>query len=405
MEFRPILLTLKHNKVLSLLIILQATFTLAVVSNSLFVTAATLKEWNLPSGLEQGDIITVQAQFYDSTVDIRQVVVDDLERLRELPGVISVSTAIQIPFAAEDVSNIFLELGDEPQFYQTNIFDFDANALEVLDLELIDGRNFFDTEVVRHDPTQSDAKAAVVMISVSQADALFPGESAIGKTIWLEENAYPVQVIGIYSDFMNGETLNFQGRSFDTLIRPVVSWQQGQDPNYLLRVEPGMAEGLFEDISDVIYATQGRYLYVLERLSRTQKRMYDGRGSNAATFLVISLILVLITGLGTAGLVSFLVNQRQKQIGIRRALGATRLDITRYFLLENSILTWMGLILGGVLTLVITYVLTDNAGENILQMKYLFIVAFGLWMVSLTAVYFPARRAANIDPAIVTRSA
>ena len=148
----------------------------------------------------------------------------------------------------------------------------------------------------------------------------------------------------------------------------------------------------------------GRYLYVIERLSRTQKRMYDGRGSNAATFLVISLILVLITGLGTAGLVSFLVNQRRKQIGIRRALGATRLDIMKYFLLENSILTWAGLILGSILTLVITYVLTDNAGENILQMKYLFIVAFGLWMVNLASVYFPARRAAKIEPAIVTRS-
>ena len=133
--------------------------------------------------------------------------------------------------------------------------------------------------------------------------------------------------------------------------------------------------------------------------------MYDGRGSNAATFLAVSLILVLITGFGTAGLVSFLVNQRKKQIGIRRALGATRLDITRYFLLENSILTWTGLILGGVLTLVITYVLTDNAGENILQTKYLLIVAFALWMVNLTSVYLPARRAAKIDPAIVTRSA
>jgi len=404
MEIRPILLTLKHNKMLSLLIVLQATFTLAVVSNSLFVTTATLKEWNLPSGLEQEDIITVQAQLYDLSVDSRQVVIDDLERFRVLPGVISASTATQIPFAAEDVSNVFLETGDEPQLYQTNIFDFDANGLDVLGLELIEGRDFYETEVVRHDPSQSDAKAAVAMISVSQADALFPGESAVGKTIWLEENAYPVQVIGVYSDFMNGESLNSEGRSFDTIIRPVVSWQQGQDPKYLLRVEPGKAESLFAEINDIIYATEGRYLYVLERLSRTQKRMYDGRGSNAATFLVISLILVLITGLGTAGLVSFLVNQRQKQIGIRRALGATRLDITRYFLLENSILTWTGLILGGVLTLVITYVLTDNAGENILQMKYLFIVAFGLWMVNLASVYFPARRAAKIEPAIVTRS-
>jgi putative ABC transport system permease protein len=405
MEIKPILLTLKHNKMLSLLIIMQAAFTLAVVSNSLFVTTATLKEWNLPSGLEQEDIIAVQAQLYDMDVDSRQVIFDDLEKIRALPGVTSVTTATQIPFAAEDVSNVYLETGDEPQSYLTNIFDFDASARDVLGLELVDGRDFYETDVVRHDPSQSDAKASVVLISASQADALFPGESAVGKTIWLEHNAYPVEVIGVYSDFMNGETLNNQGRSFDTIIRPVVSWQHGVDPNYLLRVEPGMAESMFNDISDIIYAVQGRYLYVLERLSRTQKRMYDGRGSNAATFLAVSLILVLITGFGTAGLVSFLVNQRKKQIGIRRALGATRLDITKYFLLENSILTWTGLILGGALTLVITYVLTDNAGENILQTKYLLIVAFALWMVNMTSVYFPARRAAMIDPAIVTRSA
>ena len=405
MEIKPILLTLKHNKVLSLLIVLQVAFTLAVVSNSLFVTTSTLKEWNLPSGLEHQNIVTVQAQLYDRSVDSRQVVIDDLQKFKQLPGVINATPATQIPFGAEAVSNIFLETGDEPQSYQTNIFDFDVGGIEVLGLQLLDGRNFNESEVVRHDPSQSDALPAVAMISLSQSEALFPDESALGKTIWLEENSQPVQVIGIYSDFMNGESLNFEGMSFNTVIRPVVSWQRGEDPNYLLRVEPGMAEGLFDEITNIIYATPGRYLYVLERLTRTQKRMYDGRGSNAATFLVVSLVLVLITGLGMAGLVSFLVNQRQKQIGIRRALGATRRDVTRYFLVENSILTWAGLILGGVLTLVITYVLTDNAGENILQMKYLFIVAFGLWLVNLTSVYFPARRAARVDPAIVTRSA
>lgn len=405
MEIKPILLSLKHNKVLSLLIVLQVAFTLAVVSNSLFVTTATLKEWNLPSGLPHEDIIAIYPQFYDLTVDTRQVVVDDIERFNRLPGVISSTTTNQIPFGAEDVTNVFLETGDEPQPYQTNIFDFDVSGREVLDLDLIDGRDFNASEVVRSDPSKSDTKPAVVLISQDQAEALFPGESALGKTIWLEVNAQPVEVIGIYSNFMNGESLNNDGMSFHTMIRPQVSWQRGSDPSYLIRVEPGMAQSMFDDLTNIIYETRGRYMYAIERLTRTQKRMYDGRGSNAATFMAISLILVLITGLGMAGLVSFLVNQRQKQIGIRRAMGATRFDITRYFLVENSILTWTGLIIGGILTLVITYVLTESAGENILQMKYLVMVAIGLWIVNLASVYFPARRAAKVDPAIVTRSA
>ena len=405
MDIKPILLCLKHNKVLSLLIILQVAFTLAVVSNSLFVTTATLKEWNLPSGLDHENIVAIQTQFYDLSVDSRQAVLDDLEKFRQLPGVVNVTTTDQIPFGAENVSAIFLETGDEPQAYQTNIFNFDVSGFEVLGLQLIQGRQFYESEVIRHDPSQSDAQPAVVMISQDQGEALFPGESALGKTIWLAENAQPVEVIGIYSNFMNGESLNFDGKSFHTIIRPEVAWERGLDPNYLIRVEPGMAVGMFDDFTNVIYDTRGRYLYAVERLTRTQKRMYDGRGSNAATFLAVSLVLVLITGLGMAGLVSFLVNQRQKQIGIRRAMGATRPDIIRYFMVENSLLTLTGLVLGGVLTIVITYVLTDSAGQNILQMKYLFMVAAGLWLVNLASVFVPARRAARIDPAIVTRSA
>lgn len=405
MEIKPIILSLKHNKVLSLLIILQVAFTLAVVSNSLFVTTATLKEWNLPAGLDHENIVLVQPQFFDLSVNTRQVIEDDLEKFQQLPGVIGVTTATQTPFAAESVSEVYLETGDEPQSYQTNIFDFDIGGFDVLGLQLIEGRQFSESEVIRHDPTESETQPAVVMISQNQAEALFPGDSALGKTIWLEVNGQPVEVIGVYSNFMNGETLNFQGMSFHSMIRPVVSWQRGLDPNYLIRVEEGMATGLFDEFTRVIYETRGRYLYRVERLTRTQKRMYDGRGSNAATFLAVSLILVLITGLGMAGLVSFLVNQRQKQIGIRRAMGATRFAIIRYFLLENSILTFTGLVLGGILTLVITYVLTESSGQNVLQIQDLLFVALGLWLVNLASVYVPARRAARIDPAIVTRSA
>ena len=223
MEIRPILLSLKHNKVLATLIILQVAFTLAVVSNSLFVTTATLKEWNLPSGLEHENIISVQSQFYDHSVDSRQAVIDDLEKLRQLPGVINATPNSQVPFGARAVSNVYLETGDEPQPYQTNIFDLDYTGLEVLGLELLEGRDFNQSEVIRHDPSQSDAKAAVVLISQDQAEALFPGESALGQTIWLADNSEPVEVIGVYSNFMNGEELNFDGKSFHTIIRPMVS--------------------------------------------------------------------------------------------------------------------------------------------------------------------------------------
>ena len=102
---------------------------------------------------------------------------------------------------------------------------------------------------------------------------------------------------------------------------------------------------------------------------------------------------------------SFLVTQRQKQIGTRRALGATKWDVIRYFMLENGILSGIGIVIGLMLSLVFTFMLTENSGVNILDMSYIFATAFFILFINQLAVYFPAKRAADVEPAIVTRSA
>ena len=64
-------------------------------------------------------------------------------------------------------------------------------------------------------------------------------------------------------------------------------------------------------------------------------------------------LLLAITALGVVGLASFNVNQRRKQIGTRRALGATRFNIIRYFLVENVLITSGGIALGLVLSILV----------------------------------------------------
>ena len=75
MEFRPIFLSIKHNKAIAMLVIIQVAITLTVLSGSLLMTTSTLKEWNLPSGIPHDNIISAEPQFYDSDVDVRQSVV------------------------------------------------------------------------------------------------------------------------------------------------------------------------------------------------------------------------------------------------------------------------------------------------------------------------------------------
>ena len=285
-------------------------------------------------------------------------------------------------------------------------FDVDQkNIFDVLQLSLVEGRLLTANDVIKGENSATPQNASQVMISQDMARALFTDQSAIGQTIWLAKNSDPVKVVGVYTNFMTGSRLNSLGKSYQSIIRPQVKWNQTQQPEFLIRVETGRGTAMMEDIIDVFYQERGRYINVSELLKRTQKRMYDGRGSRALTMLLISLTLLIITGLGMTGLTAFQVTQKRKQIGTRRALGAKKSDIMSYFLTENSIITLMGLLIGVLVTLMITFELSEQASQNFMNVSVVLLTGLIMWIVNILAVWFPAKRAANIAPAIVTRSA
>jgi len=98
------------------------------------------------------------------------------------------------------------------------------------------------------------------------------------------------------------------------------------------------------------------------------------------------------------------VAQRRKQIGVRRALGARRIDILRYFITENIVITTGGIFAGVVLAVLLNQVLVSQLELPKLPIVYLAIGMGVLWLLGIAAVYGPAWRAASIPPATATRS-
>jgi putative ABC transport system permease protein len=113
----------------------------------------------------------------------------------------------------------------------------------------------------------------------------------------------------------------------------------------------------------------------------------------------------VVTALGIVGLASFWVQQRTRQIGVRRALGATRGQILRHFQVENFILAGIGIVFGMVLAFGINQLLMRQYELPRLPWQYLPAGAAILWILGQVAVLGPARRAASVPPAIATRSA
>jgi len=114
--------------------------------------------------------------------------------------------------------------------------------------------------------------------------------------------------------------------------------------------------------------------------------------------------LTSVTGLGIVGLAWFSVTQRRKQIGTRRALGATRFDIVRYFMVENGMITSIGLVIGVIGALSLNWFLDTEYGTGRVPLWYLPLGMVALWVLGQLAVLLPARRAAGIPPALATRS-
>ena len=115
-------------------------------------------------------------------------------------------------------------------------------------------------------------------------------------------------------------------------------------------------------------------------------------------------LLTAITSLGIVGLASFSVARRTKQIGTRRALGATRLAILRYFMLENFLISSVGVIGGAMLAVGLNIWMVQTFELAPIAWYLVPAAMLSLWIVGQLAVYGPARRASMVSPAVATRA-
>ncbi|MFZ0869638.1 MAG: FtsX-like permease family protein [Rhodanobacter sp.] len=115
-------------------------------------------------------------------------------------------------------------------------------------------------------------------------------------------------------------------------------------------------------------------------------------------------MLLAVTAAGVVGLTSFWVGQRRRQIGIRRALGATRSDILNYFLTENLLISLGGVIVGTLLAVGMNALMISQFEMTRLSLIYVVAGSAMLLLLGQAAVLAPALRASRVSPVEATRS-
>lgn len=293
-----------------------------------------------------------------------------------------------------------LEPGPGSDAIGTAIYFVDEHGIDAFGTSLVEGRNFTPDEVAWNDDT-SGTWPALGIVSQALVESLFPEEtgSVVGKTVFINDSD-PVNIIGVI-DRLQAAWPGWDSAEHSLLVP---QRRDGETSFYIIRTEPGAREALMPEIVERLAATDGRIIEQVRTMEEVRNRAYLGDSAMISILVFVIVLLTAITGLGIVGLASFSVTRRTRQIGVRRALGATRPAILRYFMVENFIISGAGIAIGAVLAVALNMLLVQVFALEPLAWYVLPAAMIMLWTVGQLAVIGPARRAANITPAIATRS-
>lgn len=420
MNFHAIFSTLRRQKVVPLLMAVQVAVTAAVVFNVMPNLLSRVDRLSIDSGVSDEATlfsIKVASQVKDAE-QLSAIRKATLERLTQIPLVTGSSLVDSIPFGMDQSSYGLCSSREalEHAMALRRLQGVDGcehvtfvksapHAVQTLGLKLVGGRDFSSGDFSSTDVENSNASGSAipVIISTHLARVLFNADAstAVGKTLIMGSGTN-LFVVGIVESLIAPNPRNPE-EAYNTLLTPNLPGDGSI--NYLARARSDSADLRNEVVKRVL---DGDSKAILLNDVRSFK---DVRGKFFASEIAMSKILVaslvsvlLISFLTIAALSVFWVDRHRRIIGIRRALGATKTDISLYSIEESLWITVIGLALGGALGWAGYVALKNNievAAPGILTDVVTFVATI---LVVQAATMFAVRRAVSVPPAIAARS-
>lgn len=409
MEIRPIFSAMMRSKTGVILIAVQIALTLAILSNALYVVRDRTNEANRVSGVDDANLFMIAVSDKNSDGVLARQKRDE-DALRAIPGVASVAWTTQMPLS-QSGSNTGVQTDPKqtdsvasPAVYAGN-----DTLVKTFGLKMLEGRDFNSGDMLEiNDNLPDQPKHKVALVTKALAKKLYPNDaSALGKIFYNGRGDPPIEIIGVVDALVTpwGRAgWNTENNGDESFILPA---RYVQPYNiYAVRAEPGQRERVMKEAEKALLVLeQGRLVVQNESMDQLRENRYRGEHTMANGLLIVIGLLLLMTASGIVGLASLWVNQRRKQIGVRRALGARRSDILRYFVTENVMICVFGIVMGSGLAIALNRAMMSELELQRLPLVYLLTGAAALLLLGVSAVLGPAWRAAQIAPAIATRSA
>lgn len=405
LELRPVFLTLLRNRTGAVLVSLQIALTFAVLVNAVYIVKQRLDAMSNPLGVDIENTFAIASAGFAQDFNFQATLDEDLAYLRSVPGVVAATPTNSVPLlgVGGGAQSLATKPNDEQHGLVARTFDVDEQGLTALGVHLVAGRDFRSTEIMPSPQSVTASVPAQIIITQALARALFPDGSALGKTVYDPSDA-TATIIGIV-EHLRDVAMPGQGDAEWTIILP----RRPTGPlanNYIVRTKPGQRDAVMRVVEEHILKSNSKRMVAWVRsLEQTASRAYSTDRNMGIVLSTVTVLLLAVTAIGIFGLASFNVSTRTRQIGTRRALGARRIDIVRFFMLENWLISTAAFVIGCPLALAAGYWLAKEYTLPRLNLVYLLVGVLALWLLGLIAVFQPARRAAAVSPAEATRTA
>jgi putative ABC transport system permease protein len=416
MTVHPILAALRQHKAGVVLIALQIALTLAIVCNAVFIIGQRIERVKRPTGLDESNLFLVSQQWVGApSEDVPGAVdkldamqLEDLAALRQLPAVASVAAINSVPLLNSSWNGV---IADKPgdtrdggkSLTRTTYYFGDDQMLFTLGVRLVAGRAF-NAGDIQHQGFRDQQNPTIVIITKALASKLFPS-GAVGKSVYLNGGDSPITVIGVVERLQVPSAGAGDESAWNATLAP--TRLNANFARYVVRAKPGRLDAAMHAVTPALYKVNP--LRVLDddsvrSFAQIRDKAYRADRGMAVLMGMVCLILLCVTAAGIVGLTSFWVGQRHRQIGVRRALGARKVDILHYFQIENLLIAGAGVVIGVLLAVGLNMWLMTHYEMTRLPVLYVVTGVLAMLAIGQAAVFVPARRASNVPPVVATRA-
>jgi len=355
------------------------------------------------SGFRSEHVLKLEMDLRTSQYDKDPAVIafwqQTLDRVRALPGVESAAVGTAIPLTDNhnrtDITVEGMPLPKPGSFPHPDIHIVSPDYEKTLEIRLLRGRGF------RHADQENVPRVA--MVNATLAQRLFPGTDPIGKRFSFGNEparATWMTIVGVLAD------TKMYGLANPARLEVYVPFRQAASNGMVLLVKSGQEPTALVSAIRGIVASIDQEQPIF-RIATMQEVVNASVSTRRITLILLGLfsgLALMLAAIGIYGVISYSVAQREREIGIRMALGARRGDVLRLVLAQGGKISVAGIVIGT----------TASIGLTRLMMKLLYSVspidpatftaaAFVLALIAMVACYIPARRTLGVDPLIALR--